>query len=46
MLNGTWTSKEFALFGTSDPDMTASRFHTHVRKHWGIEVRHEVALVE
>jgi predicted transposase YbfD/YdcC len=36
-LDGTWTSKEFALFGTSDSNMTAIRFHTHVRKHWGIE---------
>lgn len=36
-LDGTWTSKEFALFGTSDSNMTAMRFHVHVREHWGIE---------
>jgi predicted transposase YbfD/YdcC len=36
-LDGTWTSKEFALSGTSSPGMSAIEFHTHVRNHWGIE---------
>jgi predicted transposase YbfD/YdcC len=36
-LDGTWTSKEVALAGSSDPGMSALEFHTHVRKHWGIE---------
>lgn len=36
-LDGTQTSKEMALAGTSNPDMTATEFHTHVRNHWGIE---------
>lgn len=45
-LDGTWTSKEFALAGTSNPEISAGDFHAHVRKHWGIEVRHEVALGE
>jgi predicted transposase YbfD/YdcC len=36
-LDGTWTSKEMALIGASNPAMTAHEFHDHVRKHWGIE---------
>jgi predicted transposase YbfD/YdcC len=36
-LDGTWTSKEIALSGTSNPDMTADEFHAGVRNHWGIE---------
>lgn len=36
-LDGTWTGKEFALVATSNPDMNAAEFHTHVRRHWGIE---------
>lgn len=36
-LDGVWTSKEFALTGTSSPNMSAAEFHTHVRNHWGIE---------
>lgn len=36
-LEGIWTGKEFALSGTSSPDMSAIEFPTHVRKQWGIE---------
>jgi predicted transposase YbfD/YdcC len=36
-LDGTWTSKEIALTGASNPEMSATEFHAHVRKHWGIE---------
>jgi predicted transposase YbfD/YdcC len=36
-LDGTWTSKEFALSGTSNAKMSAAGFHAYVRKQWGIE---------
>lgn len=41
-------TKEFALIITSSPTERTSPadLHTHIRQHWGIEVRHEVALVE
>ena len=45
-LDGVAISKEIALAVTSSPANRTSPadLHTHVRQHWGIEVRHEVAL--
>jgi hypothetical protein len=47
-LAGDRISKEYAWIVTScvAADTTGSDLHTYVRNHWGIEVRHEVALVE
>ena len=36
-LDGVWTSKEFALSGASNPEISAVEFHNRVREHWGIE---------
>jgi Transposase DDE domain len=45
---GDWLRKEYAWIATSGTaaTMTAADIHTRIREHWGIEVRHEVALVE
>lgn len=47
-ISGTRVSKEEALMLTSrNPErMTAADLNRHTRNHWGIEVRHEVALCE
>ena len=47
-LDGQKTRQEYALIVTSlsTKDITTADLHDHVRNHWGIEVRHEVALVE
>ena len=47
-ISGGRISKENALILTSrkTEKMTAADVNRHVRGHWGIEVRHEVALCE
>ncbi|TCJ31275.1 hypothetical protein [Parafrankia sp. BMG5.11] len=47
-LAGRRVTKEYAFIITSLHGRRASAetIHTHVRQHWGIEVRHEVALCE
>ena len=47
-LDGQRVSKEYAwIITSSTPEQTcAADLHDYVRGHWGIEVRHEVALVE
>jgi hypothetical protein len=48
---GERTNKELAWIISGNPEKqeriaTAEHLHVFVREHWGIEVRHEVALVE
>lgn len=47
-LDETAVSKEFTFYVTSSPahQTGPAELHTYARRHWGIEVRHEVALVE
>jgi predicted transposase YbfD/YdcC len=47
-LDGQKTRQEYAFIITSlsAKDTAAVELNDHVRNHWGIEVRHEVALVE
>lgn len=45
-LAGQPLSKEIAIVVTSRARLSAAEISTHTRQHWGIEVRHEVALRE